>query len=355
MEHSMYTYWRKQPEVLRTILDERAQLAAPFVRLFTQVQPDRVYLVGSGTSLNAERAAAPLMARAMAVEVTTVTASLIDWLHGERPLVMFISQGGSSTNTLEAMEKLSAYPYISLTGEADCEIAHRSACHGLIGCGQELVGPKTVGYTASVMSLYVYALEAGRQSGRMPREAYEACIAALYAAVENMAENLEATEAWLKVCQDSMRQMEKCVLVGSAGAGVTAAEGALKLQETIQKPCIAFEFEEYLHGPILMTDERLGGLFYLLGEGEERRRIQELYACHNQYSRYGYAVSDVPDDDPRVLHVVTTGESYTLPFECVLAPQLMAARLPEIMGIPDGNEIYDVYTSRCPTKYNNGR
>ena len=56
-----------------------------------------------------------------------------------------------------------------------------------------------------------------------------------------------------------------------------------------------------------------------------------------------------------MLHVVTTGESYTLPFECVLAPQLMAARLPEIMGIPDGNEIYDVYTSRCPTKYNNGR
>ena len=355
MEHTVYSYWRQQPHVLKSILDERADLTKSFVQLFAQVMPDRVYLVGSGTSLNAERAAVPLMAQAMGVEVTPMTSSLIDQLHGQRPLVMFISQGGSSTNTLEAMRKLAHYPYITLTGEQECEIKARSACHGLIGCGQELVGPKTVGYTASIMSLYVYALEAGRQCGRMPQTDYEACIATLYAAVGNMPGNLSATEKWLDVCRQDMCQIDKYVLVGSDLAGVTAAEGALKLQETIQKPCMAFEFEEYLHGPILMTDQRLGGLFYLMGQGQERERIQELYTCHKQYSRYGYAVSDTASTDSHVLHVATTGKNYTLPFECVLAPQLMAALLPQAMGIPDGNEIYDVYTSRCPTKFDNGR
>lgn len=355
MEHTIYNYWRTQPAVLKSILDDRAQLTAPFIPLFEKAQPDRVYLVGSGTSLNAEHAAAPLMAKAMGVEVTVLTSSLIGELRGQRPLVMFISQGGSSTNTLEAMEKLSAYPYITITGEAECEIKRRSACHGLIGCGRELVGPKTVGYTASIMSMYVYALEAGRSSGRMAQAAYDEVIAALYAAVGHMQTNLDAAEAWFDACKDSMQQIEKYVLVGSDAAGVAAAEGALKLQETIKKPCMAFEFEEYLHGPILMTDEGLGGLFYLLGEGEQRARSEQLYICHNRYSRYGYAVTDGAPADARVLHVATTGHSYTQPFECVLAPQLMAARLPELMGIADGNEIYDVYTGLCPTKYDNGR
>jgi len=355
MEHTIYSYWRTQPVVLKSILDDRARLAAPFVSLFARVDPDRVYVVGSGTSLNAEQAAAPLMSAAMNVEVSVLASSRIGKLYGSRPLVVFISQGGSSTNTLEAMEKLAAYPYITLTGEAECEIQRRSACHGSIGCGPEWVGPKTVGYTASIMSLYICALEAGRTSGRMAPEAYDRCVRTLYEAVANMPDNLGAAEEWLSRCGADMTGIEKYVLVGSDLAGIAAAEGALKLQETIKKPCLAFEFEEYLHGPILITDKQLGGLFFLMGEGEERQRIQELYACHKQFGAHAYAVSDTPSDEKGVLTVKTTGESYTLPFECVLAPQLMAARLPEWMGIDDGNPIYNVYTSRCPTKYNNGR
>jgi hypothetical protein len=39
----------------------------------------------------------------------------------------------------------------------------------------------------------------------------------------------------------------------------------------------------------------------------------------------------------------------------VLIPQLLAARFPGLLGIADGSEVYDAYTSACTTKYNNGR
>ena len=57
MGNSMYHYWKSQPEVLRQILEQRKSQTEEFVKLFCAVNPDKLYLIGSGTSLNAERAA----------------------------------------------------------------------------------------------------------------------------------------------------------------------------------------------------------------------------------------------------------------------------------------------------------
>ena len=61
MGNTMYDYWKRQPEVLRRILDGRKTQTAEFVKLFCEVRPDKLYLVGSGTSLNAENAAMAYM------------------------------------------------------------------------------------------------------------------------------------------------------------------------------------------------------------------------------------------------------------------------------------------------------
>ena len=63
MGNSMYHYWKSQPEVLRQILEQRKSQTEEFVKLFCAVNPDKLYLIGSGTSLNAERAAAGYMDR----------------------------------------------------------------------------------------------------------------------------------------------------------------------------------------------------------------------------------------------------------------------------------------------------
>lgn len=356
MGNSMYGYWQRQPQVLQSILDGRKEQAAEFVKLFCQVRPDRLYLVGSGTSLNAGNAAAPYMERILDTDVRVTASSRIPALRGARPMVVFISQGGSSTNTLQAMERLGAYPAISITGEAECEIQRRSQHHMLIGCGEELAGPKTIGYTASVMCFYVCALEAALACGVLSEERYREEVQLLYTAASQMQENIGRAEAWFERNRQELVKIHKYVLVGCSGAFAAATEGCLKILETIKVPAMSFEFEEYLHGPIILTDEELGGIFYISDAPGEKERMQELARCHAHFSPYVYPVTgDEGQPDPKALRLLCTGRDHTRVFEAVLAPQLLAARVPELAGIPDGSPMYDRYTSSCPTKYNNGR
>lgn len=358
MENRMYEYWKSQPEVLKRILDARTAQTRPFAELFCACRPERLYLVGSGTSLNAARAAAPYMEQILDLDVRTVASSRVETLRGNRPLVVFLSQGGSSTNTLLAMERLQNVPSICITGEEHCEIQRRAAHHMTIGCGEELAGPKTVGYTSSVLCLYLCALDAALSCGQLSTAGYEEQIALLYTAVANMCENLTRTEQWFDRNRDDLTRIRKYVLVGVGGDSIAAREGCLKILETIKVPAMSFEFEEYLHGPIILTDEALGGIFYIGGDAQEQARMAELARCHAEYSRYAYPVvaegAPAPDD-PRTLALVRTGHDQTRVFEAVLAPQLLAARVPAILGLAEGAPIYARYTSSCPTKYNNGR
>ena len=352
----MYMYWQQQPLVLRRILASRKELTREFVSLYSECRPDKLYLIGSGTSLNAQKAAAPFLEEVLGVDVRTAPSSDVPVLRGARPMAAFISQGGSSTNTLEAMEKLAAYPAITITGEADCEISRRSAHHMLIGCGEELAGPKTIGYTASVLCLYVCALEAALACGAIRQDAYADAVRTLELAACQMEQNIEAAKAWFERNAPDLEKIKKYVLVGCGTAALAGAEGCLKILETIKVPAMSFEFEEYLHGPIILTDEGLGGLFFISPEPGVKERMLELVRCHEQFSRYAYPIMTNPDaGEPRALAVRTTGKAYTQVFEAVLAPQLLAALVPQRAGIADGSEVYDTYTSKCPTKYGNGR
>lgn len=80
MGNSMYHYWKSQPEVLRQILEQRKSQTEEFVKLFCAVNPDKLYLIGSGTSLNAERAAAGYMETILDVDVCAVPSSRIPQL-----------------------------------------------------------------------------------------------------------------------------------------------------------------------------------------------------------------------------------------------------------------------------------
>ena len=98
----------------------------------------------------------------------------------------------------------------------------------------------------------------------------------------------------------------------------------------------AFEFEEYLHGPI-HTDQNLRHL-RPLGEEEQRARIEKLYEIHRVFLQMpgGPHSRDVP--------AAMSGSPKRSPLG---VPQLLSACVPGLMGLEEGNEIYDAYTSRC--------
>lgn len=89
-------------------------------------------------------------------------------------MIMAVSQGGESTNTIAAINALKQYPLIAVTGKEQCTINTMCDRRLPIGCRVETVGPKTMGYTATIYTFSLLALEAGFLSGKMDADTYAA-------------------------------------------------------------------------------------------------------------------------------------------------------------------------------------
>lgn len=349
-------YWETQPSVLLRMISESKELTKSFVELYCKIKPTHLYLVGSGTSLNAEEAATSLLTEILGVNINFMPSSYLHKIQGERPLIVFLSQGGSSTNTLKAMEQLKEYPYITVTGEQMCEIASRSKCHMVIGCGEEAVGPKTVGYTSSVMVLYLMALEAALATEQITENKYIETKENLVKGLSCMRYNMESVVSWMNQYGKEIKDIKKYIFIAHGTGALALKEGCLKILETIKYPAFSYEFEEYLHGPILAADKETGVFLFPTGEKEEQERFKKLAMCQEKYTPYTYDVTDKEERmTEKIIHIQRTGKAYTEVFENIVIPQYIAATIQGILGIEDGSPLYDEYTAICPTKYNNGK
>ena len=173
-EMTMMDYILLQPETMQEIFDKRQENLKDFLAFYQQVQPDHVYIMASGSSYNASCAASVYMSRAMGVDVTVHCPSQVPVIRAARPLVMAVSQGGESTNTIAAINALKQYPLIAVTGKDACTINTMCDRRLPMGCRVETVGPKTMGYTATIYTFSLLALEAGFLSGKMDADTYAA-------------------------------------------------------------------------------------------------------------------------------------------------------------------------------------
>ena len=101
-------YIVQQPALWRALLDSREEITGAFARRFGDLRPDRVVLIGSGSSHYAALMARPVLERAWGAEVTCLVPSEAAGtrLTGGRPLYLAISQSGVSTNTYERVTAL---------------------------------------------------------------------------------------------------------------------------------------------------------------------------------------------------------------------------------------------------------
>ena len=170
MGNTMYDYWKRQPEVLRRILDGRKTQTAEFAKLFCEVRPDKSLPTGGQRNLAecGERGRG-LWKRFWIRTCGRCRRRTFRRCGAGGPWWRLSRRGLVHPNTLEAMEALKEHPAISITGEAQCEIA--AAAIPLIGCGEGAGRPQDRGgYTASVLCMYVCALEAAPTAGRLGRK-----------------------------------------------------------------------------------------------------------------------------------------------------------------------------------------
>lgn len=333
---TMLDYIAQQPSLFQSALNNKAEIAAAFCELFSKSEPDNIYLIASGTSRNGAAAAAPFMEMVLGCHVHVLAPSCVQTLPGKKPLAVFISQGGNSTNTIAAIERLSDVPSLAMTGNPDGKVNTMCDSYMEIPCGEETAGPKTKGYTITIITLYLMALETAKASGRIDAAEYNEIVAALELAAQQYKENVVRTRAWVDANVEGLRIMTKVYLAGKRQGARVAEEGGLKLMETMLVPGVGYEFEEYLHGPTCSLDETVSG-FYLLPvpSDEDYERMQRLVAYHRDLCKTVYTVGLKDSQDPRDCVMLTTGKWYTQPFEQILPMQYASAVIPGLLGIED--------------------
>ena len=354
MAEKMYDYILEQPGALKHILENRKTNTSVFVEDWTKHKPDRLYIVASGTSNNAAAGAAPFMEKILGVETHVASPTMLPAVYGKFPYALFVSQGGNSTNTISAIEKWNRIPSIALTGQKECRI-NEIKRHVLIECGPETAGPKTKGYTSTILTLYLMALEAALANGGITSADYDAYIAVLASAANNMEQNIKAGEAWLNANMDALTKLEKCFVVAPDTGLPVAQEGALKILETLLIPAGAFEFEEYLHGPICALNEKMAAVYFLPGPRDETfERMNRLVEFHRTLSPLVFSAGTAAADG-RDCPLLTTGQSYTAPFEWIIPCQLVGAKIPAVLNIEDaGSKVFKALDAVLKIKHGGG-
>lgn len=330
----MMDYIKEQAPLFAAVLADRKKIAAPFCGVCGEKKPGKLQLIASGTSRNAALAAAPFMAEVLGMDVLVQAPSQVEAVRGERPLAIVISQGGNSTNSLAVFDRLTGVPTIAMTGNPYGYVNKKGDTYIEIPCGEEMAGPKTKGYTITILTLYLMALEYGLECGRVTAEAYGEYIDALQAAAAQMPGNIAAAEAWVQANLESLKTLSVLYLVGKKQAMETATEGALKLMETLLIPAFAFDFEEFLHGPTSSVGESVSG-FYLLPpqDDPDYERMQRLIAYHRGVNPAVFTVGLAAGAGARDCVVRATGKWYTQPFEQILPMQVASAEIPGLIGL----------------------
>lgn len=333
MNDTMYDYILEQPEALKRVWEHRKKEAGIFAKLFQESMPNRIFLIGSGSSLNAAKAAAPVMEELLNIEVTPAASSAIPVLRDKRSFLVFISQGGNSTNTVAAVRALSEYPHIAVTGVERC-VVNDITEHVTVRCGDEKAGPKTKGYVSTFFLLYCMALETAKDLGIIQESVYEQKVVETTGALDRMNGNIHKALEWFEDNAKELKEIEKCIVVGKHIGQAAALESALKLQETMLIPASGYEYEEFLHGPDMALDGKMAGL-YLIPERSDAdyERFEALIHYHRTKSPYVYTVGGGREfDTVRDLKIGEADNEALKIFSWCLPSQIMGAKIPALTG-----------------------
>ena len=159
-----YEYILQTPDILLQIFQKKEQILEESIELVKKHKIREIFLSGSGSSYNATLAAATLAKKRLGIRVTPVFPVELSEEISVFPkdsLVIGISQQGTSTAVIQALDKVrgEGIPTISMTGEYNTEIVSHADANIYIECGYEDAGSTTKGYTATVLTLYLFLLE----------------------------------------------------------------------------------------------------------------------------------------------------------------------------------------------------
>lgn len=337
MAQKMLQYISSQPELWKHLIESRQQITAPFVEAFSACKPSHLLMIGSGSSYNAALCVQRLFARLLGIRVTPCVPTRVEdclpLFAPEQTIAMVISQSGESTSTIGVLNTLKekGYPTVGLTQVLTSTIARESDVLIDLACGEESVGPKTKGFTATVLVLQLLALALAHGLGLSAQA--DAVLEDLHQALICAPRIIEESIAWCRGAGSQLATAPHVLLIADGDNHSAMAEGALKLLETLYVPCMHYEFEEYLHG-VQCTIAPGSHLVFIIPDNHNRERMLKLAAFNRAHGGVSYIITTgKPAGVEGELFLSTANSPWTSCYDVLLPTQVISALVSEAKGI----------------------
>lgn len=278
---TMLTYIRKTPEVVLKNIEDRKSITKQLVDEYVNGGYKGITFVACGSSYNSCVTARYFLRKYLKAEVKVVTPfTFIHHEHDYRDgmLTVNVSQSGCSTNIIDCVlfEKHLGEKTISLVGRKDCDVKKYSDLLIDWCVGEEKIGYATIGVVTLVGYLMLFALEVSLIKGYIDEDEYDKTLSEMRKALEIHSQVVDETIEKYNENKEKITSCN-CVYLVSSGANLgTAIEGSLKMAETNCIPCLAYEVEEYLHGPLYPVNPNTLLIFIDNNEDESSKKIIDI-------------------------------------------------------------------------------
>lgn len=262
-------------------------------------------------------------------------------------IVIAISQTGKSKGTIECARIAHEHgiPVIGVCADLNSPLTKYCGVNIDIQCGEETIGPKTKGYTATLLTLYLIILQIliNKKDNTYSIDNYK----------KDWENELNVIDTTIQQTQKFIYDhhewsQAKCISVIGYGLHYgTACEGNLKLLETMQIPAMSYELEEFMHGPHRTISNNSYLVFiHTNGAGYDLMNCLIDFAKHQ-----GAHICIIEDTQTSLGDIIVPYNVRTKSIiNVTIILQVMASILPEYKGINPSEPVFSEFAVNAGTR-----
>lgn len=343
---------RRSERVCTTIL-ENAKKATDGLREvigdFNSVE--EIFLIGSGSSFNASNSASSFIEEVCGVQVFSLLPNQFakKKVLNTKALYIFVSQSGTSSLVKQQIIKVKelSCPSVAVTDDENSPIAKEADINISIQVGGEEYGFRTVGFSATLLTLQLIGLRIALEKGKISEEVFADYVSDGLKAVGNIPTVIEDSLVWFENNKEDLKSLRSLMYYGGGELFGIAVEGALKLMETPKiYISVGYEAEDGIHGPCYAFGKDDAIVFLNDGENDVDYASSMVRFSKQELGR-GYMFGPLVQDEKDLK--ITPCSRYFRAIEFVPSVQVIAYQ----MAIYNGVEVLPL-TIRIPhvsTKY----
>lgn len=338
MNNIMKQYILDQKNVLPSLIENRT--CYEVFNNFKQVQ--KIVIAASGSSKNVAMVVQALLSKDIEIVVDTPFQLIHNSCQIQRcDCLIAISQTGKSTGTMNCA-KLANENHIStiaITADIHSPLALECSYTFDIHCLDETIGPKTKGYTATLLVLFFVI-------AKLINKNIDSYIKEFLLDIEQIENIIKQTTHYVENHQEWSQA--NCVSV--IGCGVhygTACEGNLKLLETMQIPAMCYELEEFMHGPHRTVHEN-SYLVFIHTHNEGYDMMSRFIDFAHQQKAHIIVIDDNQNSSSDIIIPQLPLIQSVISATVVL--QVMSSLIPEYKGINPSDPVLSQFATTVGTR-----